>query len=124
MSQSLSKIWTHLIFSTKHRFPFLSDESVRHEMHSYLAQILTAKKCPTLLVGGVADHVHLLFVLSRNHSIASIVWSIKRPSSKWAKGKGAMLRKFHWQDGYGAFSVSQSHVEHVQKYILNQEEHH
>jgi len=63
MSQSLSKIWTHLIFSTRHRFPFLSDESVRHEMHSYLAQILTANKCPTLLVGGVADHVHLLFCI-------------------------------------------------------------
>ena len=62
--------------------------------------------------------------LSKNHSIASIVWAIKRPSSKWAKSQGAMLRKFHWQDGYGAFSVSQSHVEQVQKYILNQEAHH
>lgn len=124
MSQSLSKIWTHPVFSTKERFPFLSDETVRHDMHAYLAKILKANNCPTLLVGGVSDHVHLLFVLSKNHSIASIVWSIKRPSSKWAKGQGAMLRKFHWQDAYGAFSVSQSHVEQVQRYILNQEAHH
>ena len=124
MSQSLSKIWTHLVFSTKERFPFLSDDNVRHEMHSYLAKVLRENNCPTLVVGGVADHVHLLFVLSKNHSIASIVWTIKRPSSKWARGQGAMLRKFHWQDGYGAFSVSQSHVEQVQRYILNQKAHH
>jgi len=108
MSQSLSKIWTHLVFSTKERFPFLFDGNVRHEMHSYLAKVLRENNCPTLVVGGVSDHVHLLFVLSKNHSIASIVWTIKRPTWKWAKGQGEMLRKFHWQDGYGAFSVSQS----------------
>jgi putative transposase len=124
MSQSLSKIWTHLIFSTKERYPFLSDEKIRHDMHSYLAKILKANNCPTLQVGGVSDHVHSLFVLSKNHSIASIVWAIKRSSSKWVKGEGAGLRKFHWQEGYGAFSVSQSDVERVQRYILNQEAHH
>src|SRR6185369_1741022 len=124
MSQSLSKIWTHLVFSTKERYPFLSDETVRHDMHSYLAKTLKENQCPTLQVGGVSDHVHLLFVLSKNHSIASIVWAIKRPSSKWAKRQLPQLRKFHWQEGYGAFSVSQSHVYQVQKYILNQQEHH
>ena len=124
MSQSLSKIWTHLIFSTKERYPFLSDETIRHDMHSYLAKILKANNCPTLQVSGVADHVHLLFVLSKKHSIASIVWAIKRSSSKWVKGQGLNLRKFHWQEGYGAFSVSQSDVERVQRYILNQETHH
>lgn len=103
MSQSLSKIWTHLVFSTKGPFPFLSDEAVRHDMHSYLAKTLKANNCPTLLVGGVSDHVHLLLVLSKNHSIASIVWTIKRSSSKWVKGQQASLRKFHWQEGYGAF---------------------
>ena len=67
MPQSLSKIWTHLIFSTKERFPFLSDETVRHDMHAYMASVLTANHCPTLQVGGVSDHVHSLFVLSKNH---------------------------------------------------------
>jgi putative transposase len=124
MSQSLSKIWTHLIFSTKQRYPFLSDANIRHDMHAYLAKTLKANQCPTLLVGGVSDHVHLLFVLSKNYSISSIVWAIKRSSSKWVKSQGTALRKFHWQDGYGAFSVSQSHIEQVQKYILNQEAHH
>lgn len=124
MSQSLSKIWTHLVFSTKERHPFLTDETIRHDMHAYLATILKANHCPTLLVGGVSDHVHALFVLSKNHSISSIVWAIKRGSSKWVKGQGASQRKFHWQEGYGAFSVSQSDVERVQRYILNQEVHH
>ena len=124
MSQSLSKIWTHLVFSTKERYPFLSNEKVRHDMHSYLAKTLKKNHCPTLIVGGVSDHVHLLFVLSKNHSIASIVWAIKRSSSKWVKTQAAGLRNFHWQEGYGGFSVSQSHVEQVQNYILNQENHH
>jgi putative transposase len=65
-----------------------------------------------------------LFLLSKNHSIANVVWAIKRASSKWVKGEGIQLKKFHWQEGYGAFSISQSHVERVQKYILNQERHH
>ncbi|MEP6818077.1 MAG: transposase [bacterium] len=124
MSQSLAKIWTHLIFSTKDRYPFLTDRNIRHDPHAYLAKTLKSNNCPTLIVGGVADHAHALFALSKNHSIASIVWEIKRSSSKWVKIQDAALRKFHWQDSYGAFSVSQSHVEQVEKYILNQEAHH
>ena len=122
MPQSLSKIWTHLIFSCKDRYPFLSDATIRSEMHTYLASILKAHNCPTLIVGGVADHVHALFVLSKNESIANIVYELKRSSSKWAKTQG--LRKFHWQSGYGAFSVSESHVERAQAYIARQEQHH
>ena len=124
MPQSLSKIWTHLIFSTKQRYPFLSEETIRHDLHKYLASTLKANNCPTLVVGGVSDHVHALFVLSKNHSIASIVYEVKRSSSKWLKRQAAALRNFHWQAGYGAFSVSESHVEKVELYIRNQERHH
>jgi REP element-mobilizing transposase RayT len=124
MSQSLSKLWTHLIFSTKNRYPFLADPETQKETHKYIAGILRKHNCPTLLVGGVADHVHALFALSKNHSIAEIVYQIKRGSSKWIKIHDPRLRKFHWQDGYGAFSVSQSHVEQVRRYIAGQERHH
>src|SRR5437868_11876824 len=82
MSQSLSKIWTHLIFSTKDRYPFLSDQGTREQTHKYIAGILRKHDCPTLLVGGAIDHVHSLFVLSKNHSIAEIVYEVKRSSSK------------------------------------------
>jgi REP-associated tyrosine transposase len=124
MSQSLAKIYTHIVLSTKHRYPFLADESVRTEMHAYLAGSCNNLKCPAIIVGGVADHVHILCVLSRNFSVADLVGEIKRSSSKWVKTKGILLCKFAWQNGYGAFSVSQSQVESVRTYIAAQEEHH
>ena len=78
MAQSLSRLWTHLIFSTKNRFPFLSEITIRTDMHGYLAKVLREHDCETLIVNGVEDHVHALFALSRTHSIASVVKEIKR----------------------------------------------
>ena len=124
MAQSLARLWTHLIFSTKDRFPFLSDKQIRTEMHAYLAQVLRNHDCETLIVGGVEDHVHSLFALSRKYSIATIVKEVKRTSSIAIKDKSPTLRKFHWQGGYGAFSVSQSNLQDVFDYIAGQEEHH
>ena len=124
MAQSLSRIWTHLIFSTKERFPFLSDTHVRSDMHAYLATVLRSHDCETLIVNGMADHVHALFALSRKHAISNVVKEIKRTSSSWIKEISPTMRKFHWQNGYGAFSVSQSHVDRVCEYIEQQERHH
>jgi REP element-mobilizing transposase RayT len=124
MAQSLAKLWTHLIFSTKDRFPFLSDKKIRADMHGYLAQMLRNYDCETLIVGGVDDHVHALFALSRKYSIATVVKEVKRTSSIAIKEKSRVLSKFHWQGGYGAFSVSQSNLNEVIKYIETQEEHH
>jgi REP element-mobilizing transposase RayT len=70
MAQSMARLWTHLIFSTKKRYPFLSEPAVRADMHAYLATVLRTHDCPTLIVGGCNDHVHALFSLSRKHSIA------------------------------------------------------
>ena len=88
------------------------------------SKTLGSHDCPTLVVGGTEDHVHALFVLSRKHSIANIVKEIKRTSSAWIKTVERRYSKFRWQAGYGAFSVSQSHVDQVQRYIVNQEQHH
>ena len=93
-------------------------------MHAYLAKMLREQDCETLIVNGVEDHVHALFALSRTHAIASVVKEIKRTSSGFAKELSPSLAKFHWQGGYGAFSVSQSSLEEVVRYIENQEEHH
>lgn len=117
-------MWIHLIFSTKERYPFLSNEEVRVQLHIYMSSILRNHDCPTLQIGGPADHIHALFVLSKNSSIAQIVYEVKRGSSKWIKRQGAGFRKFHWQSGYGAFSVSQSHVEQVSRYVQKQEQRH
>ena len=124
MAQSLARLWTHLIFSTKNRFPFLNDKPFRLDVHAYLSTLLRQNDCETLIVGGVEDHIHALFALSRNYSIASVVKEIKRPSSTWIKETSPRLAKFYWQAGYGAFSVSQSNLEEVIRYIENQEEHH
>ena len=124
MAQSLARLWTHLIFSTKNRFPFLNDKQLRSDMHAYVAQVLRQQNCETLIVNGVEDHVHALFALSRTRSLASVVKEIKRTSSGFAKELSQRLAKFHWQSGYGAFSVSQSNLEQVIRYIENQEEHH
>ena len=124
MAQSLSRLWTHLIFSTKDRFPFLIDDQIRQDMHAYLAKVLRSHDCETLVVGGTRDHVHSLFALSRKHAISEIVKEIKRTSSTWIKDVSAAHRKFHWQNGYGAFSVSQSHLDRVRNYIEKQEQHH
>jgi REP element-mobilizing transposase RayT len=124
MAQSLSRLWTHLIFSTKDRFPFLTDKVSRRDMHAYLATMLRKYDCETLIVGGVEDHTHSLFALSRILPIAKVVKEMKRTSSGWVKGTSPKLLDFRWQAGYGAFSVSQSNLKSVIEYIENQEEHH
>ena len=81
-------------------------------------------KCPALIVGGVDDHVHTLCRLGKSVEIADLVRDLKRDSSKWVKEERPDLSGFYWQAGYGAFSVSPSHVAALKDYILHQEEHH
>ena len=76
------------------------------------------------MINSVEDHVHILFSISKNIGISQIVKEVKTGSSKWIKTKGEAFRQFHWQSGYGAFSVTESHIDAVKKYIANQEEHH
>ena len=124
MSQSLSQIYLHVVFSTKDRKPFLQDLKHRQAMHKGLAKISNDLKCPCIEAGGVEDHMHLLGRLSKTLSAAQFVKEIKRATSAWVKDKFPDLQEFYWQNGYGAFSVSPSHVDALQKYIQNQEQHH
>jgi REP element-mobilizing transposase RayT len=123
MGQSLAKIVVHLIFSTKDRLPVLT-LAVRGELHVYMVGILRELESPALLVNSVTDHAHILFVLSKNVALAKAVEEVKKGSSKWLKARGAEFGGFHWQSGYGGFSVSESSVEAVKRYIADQEEHH
>lgn len=79
---------------------------------------------PAIIIGGVADHIHVLFPLSKNHALAKVVEEVKTGTSKWIKSQNKRFTKFHWQRGYGAFSVSPSNLEQVKRYIERQEEHH
>ena len=124
MPQSLAKILVHAVFSTKERRPFLRDALLRDELHRYLGGILANLDCHPIIVGGVEDHVHMLFALSRTSTVAEVVKEVKRSSSLWIKTKSRDLDDFAWQNGYGIFSIGFSQIETVQAYIKNQEEHH
>ena len=123
MPQSLSQLYVHLIFSTKHREPMLLSP-LREHLHAYLATVLKNQDSPALKVGGSSDHVHALFRLSKNLSLAKIVEEVKTSSSKWVKTQGRAFANFHWQSGYGGFSVSAADMEEVVEYIAQQETHH
>jgi REP element-mobilizing transposase RayT len=123
MPQSLAKVYVHLVFSTKNREPLLVDEW-REELFRVLGGTAHNLDCPSLLVGGMADHVHLLLNLGRTITIAEAVGKIKSTSSLWVNQTRGLPHDFHWQAGYGAFSVSQSNVEAVRDYIRRQPEHH
>ena len=123
MPQSLAKIITHIVFSTKNRVPIIPD-AIRAELNAYFVGILKNLDCPSIQVNSMPDHVHVLCVLSKNHALAKVVEEIKKGTSKWIKTKSPGLRQFYWQNGYGAFSVSPSKVEEVRQYIAGQDEHH
>lgn len=124
MPQSLAQIYLHIVYSTKHRKPFLKDHAFRDRTHRYLAGVCTNLKSPALIVGGAEDHVHILCRFGRNIEVADLIRDLKRDSSKWIKSDQPRLAEFHWQQGYGAFSVSPAHIDALKKYIAKQETHH
>ena len=120
MPQSLSRNVVHLVFSTKNRNPFITPE-LKPRLHAYLAGILNREKCQAIEVGGVEDHVHLLFLQHRTECMSDIV-EAKTSSSKWAKNEG--VSQFAWQHGYASLSIGRSEEDNVVRYIQGQEEHH
>src|SRR5262245_53752422 len=123
MAQSLAMNIVHLIFSTKNREPLLTAQ-IRPDLHSYIGGILREWDSPAIIMNSVADHMHILFCLSKNHALKKVIEEVKKGSSKWIKTQGREFANFFWQAGYGAFSVSQSNAPAVTKYIERQEAHH
>ena len=123
MPQSLVNNLVHLVYSTKHRKPLIP-RGFQDALYAYQAGIFEQWESPAIIIGGVEDHVHALFSLSKNHAMKKIVEEVKKGSSKWMKTDGPKDKRFYWQNGYAAFSVSRSNVPQVKKYIRNQEEHH
>ena len=117
-------MYVHIVFSTKDRKRFLACEELRARVHSYLIGVCREKATPALRVGGVEDHVHLLCRLSRVLSVAEFIRELKRSSTIWVKQQEPTMEEFNWQAGYGAFSVSPSHIDSLKNYIANQIEHH
>ena len=124
MPQSLAKIYIHLVFSTKGRRDMIPKANLP-EVHAYVAGILNNHGCLAIQVGGTTNHLHILFLLGKQVNLSEIVRTVKSSTSRWINEKnGNPFHHFYWQDGYGAFSVSNSHVDAVVAYIKGQEEHH
>src|SRR5271163_2013925 len=123
MSQSLVKNAVHLVFSTKDRRRLLRDQE-RQDLHCYITGILKNKRSPLIEINSVGDHIHILYAQSKNVALAKTVEQVKSSSSGWLKEQHRTYSRFAWQAGYGAFSVSHSHVEAVREYIQNQDKHH
>ncbi len=123
MPQSLSKIYVHLTFSTKERYPFI-DDYIKEKLWEYIGGICKGLECYPVQVGGFKDHIHVLCQLSKKIAQVRLVEEVKKQSSKWMKTVSEKYSSFYWQDGYGIFSVNPSEVDKVVAYIKSQEEHH
>ena len=123
MAQSLSLLLCHIIFSTKNRERCLTLK-ISAGLYPYMAIVLRNIECGAIQIGGTSDHVHVFCTLSKTLSVSDTIKEIKIATSKWLKTKGPELKAFRWQNGYGAFSVSPSNKDKVQRYIIHQDEHH
>lgn len=123
MSQSLSKVLLHIVFSTKNRQKTIP-KHLRAKLHAYLAGVCRSKGSEAYRVGGTDDHVHIACTLPRTLTMAKLVEEIKKPSSLWMKQQEGGTGQFSWQAGYGIFSLGQSQLPALLRYIDNQEEHH
>jgi REP element-mobilizing transposase RayT len=112
----------HLVFSTKERMPMIAREW-RDRLHAYLGGIVKGLGGVPLAIGGTEDHVHLLVGLNSSHRLDYFMRDLKADSSEWVH-KEIGTRRFGWQKGYGAFSVSPSNIEGVSRYVRSQEQHH
>jgi REP element-mobilizing transposase RayT len=120
---TFSKLWVHLIWSTKNREPILQ-KPLRQKLFQYIKQESAKHKIYLDCVDGVEDHVHCLINLKPSQSISIVVKQLKGESSYWINLNNLLENNFQWQRGFGAFSVSHYNVPKVRNYILNQESHH
>jgi REP element-mobilizing transposase RayT len=123
MASTFTTILLHIVFSTKNRANLIAAD-VQPKLHDYLAGIVNNLACRLLAIGGTANHVHMLVSLSKAASVVSLMETVKKESSKWVKTQGPGFGDFYWQQGYGAFSIGQSAVDSLRRYIARQPEHH
>jgi REP element-mobilizing transposase RayT len=124
MSHSLTKIWIHAVFGTKEREGLIGSNFKKALYAHIMSHLVESFGCRVRIINGTGDHVHVLFLLDPNHALKDILQNIKGESSHWINQQNLLQGKFAWQTGYGAFSVSESVVKDVERYIKNQKNHH
>ena len=123
MSHSYNKIWIHGVWTAKYRQPLIA-HSIESKVYNFISHQLQELGCKVKIINGMPDHIHCLFLLSREKSIAEVIKQIKGSSSHYINQANLISEKFSWQTGYAAFSVSESIVDKVFHYIKNQKQHH
>jgi REP element-mobilizing transposase RayT len=123
MANTYTQIHIHGIFAVKYRDAVISKNWV-DDLYKYITGIVQNNGHKLLSIGGIADHVHLLFGMRPNQSLSDLMQDIKGNSSRWINENKFVRGHFSWQEGYGAFSYSKSQIPSVIKYIQNQEQHH
>jgi REP element-mobilizing transposase RayT len=118
-----TQLYTHLVFAAKYRERLLT-KNIRSEAFSYISGIVTNRKNKSIIVNGMPDHIHILVGLNPDDKISDLVGAIKKNSSLFINEKIFFRGKFHWQDGYGAFSYGRSQLNGIYTYIANQQIHH
>jgi len=118
-----AQLYTHIVFAVKYRERLLNEE-IRNELFKYSSGIITNRKHKSIIINGMSDHVHILIGSNPNDKISDLVGCIKKESSSFINEKKYFRGKFHWQDGYGAFSYGRSQLNSIYKYIANQAVHH
>ncbi len=123
MANTFTQIYIQIVFAVKGRQNLIAS-SRREELHKYITGIVQNRDQKMLSIFAMPDHIHILVGLKARLSISDLVRDIKTGSSKYINDNHWVMGKFNWQEGFGAFSYSKSHIDNVVKYILNQEEHH
>lgn len=123
MAQTLVSLLVHIVFSTKNRANLITP-NIEPDLYKYVSGTLRKMESPCLKIGGTANHLHLLISHSKNIALAFLLEELKKSSSKWIKQQDASLRLFKWQDGYGAFTIGQSNLATLKRYIERQKTHH
>ncbi|OEK00782.1 transposase [Roseivirga sp. 4D4] len=123
MANTYTQLYIQLVFAVKYR-ESLIDEKIRIDVQKYITGIVSNQEHKLMAIYVLPDHCHILIGLNPKQSIADLVRTIKSNSSKWINESMSLKKRFQWQEGYGAFTYSQSQIPSVISYILNQKEHH
>jgi REP element-mobilizing transposase RayT len=123
MANTYTQIHIQAVFAVQNRQSLINPEW-KDELYKYITGIIQSYNHKMLQINGMPDHIHIFFGMRPTQSLSDLMKQVKQDSSKWINTKGFVNGKFSWQEGYGAFSYSKSHIPRVIKYITNQEEHH
>ena len=123
MANTYHQIYLQTVFAVKYRAAVI-DKAWKNELFGVIGNLINETGCKTIIVNGVEDHVHCFLGLKPTVAVSELMKIVKAKSSKHINDTRLTQNRFEWQEGYGAFSYSQSHIDDVYKYILNQEAHH